>query len=302
MPMRDLGSRQRIPWLLVRLTRLVTDSPDRLWAGLWILGIGALWAWDAAFLNRPAYLRLQAAFVNTMAGATLTVLFTLVLGWSAGLVLDSLSRRSSRIPYLLLTFTLSLIRSLPQIVGILIGYVLLTIFIERDIVRSTYLHLIWTALLISVFTFLELTDLLRERIDQYRKTDFFNAMLCCGIPERRIINVDVLWKNSLAHIFQKLIATFGMAIFLQCSIDFIISVGLSMDVSLSNFSPTLGSLLASLDSKQDILAIGVALGRPGYAGELLFRHLQGISVAFLIVFSLVCMYKISNGIVRRYRL
>jgi len=78
--MRDFADQQQIPWFLVRLTRLVTDSPDRLWAGVWILGVGALWAWDAAFLNRPAYLRLQAAFVNTMAGATLTVLFTLILG------------------------------------------------------------------------------------------------------------------------------------------------------------------------------------------------------------------------------
>jgi len=300
--MRELAGQRQIPVLLSQLSRLTTGSPDLLWTTVWILGTGALWAWNAAFLNHPAFLRLQAAFVNTMAGATLTLLFTLLMGWSAGVLLDFLSRRPSRVPYLLLTFALNLIRSLPQIVGILIGYVLLTVFIERDIVRSTYLHLISTALLISVFTFLELADLVRERIDQYRKSDFFNAMLCCGIPERRIINVDVLWKNSLAHIVQKLIATFGMAIFLQCSIDFIISVGLSMDVSLSNFPPTLGSLLASLDSKQDILAIGVALTRPGYLGELFFRHLQGISVAFLIVFSLICMYKISNGIVRRYRL
>ena len=300
--MPELASQRQIPWLHSQLTRLATASPDRLWTGVWVIGLGAMWIWDAAFLNQPAFLRLQAAFVNTMAGATLTLLFTLLMGWSAGVVLDFLSRHSTRVPYLLLTFALNLVRSLPQIVGILIGYVLLTVFIERDIVRSTYLHLTSTALLISVFTFLELADLVRERIDQYRKSDFFNAMLCCGIPERRIINVDVLWKNSLAHIVQKLIATFGMAIFLQCSIDFIISVGLSMDVSLSNFPPTLGSLLASLDSKQDILAIGVALTRPGYLGELFFRHLQGISVAFLIVFSLICMYKISNGIVRRYRL
>ncbi|MCC6398937.1 MAG: ABC transporter permease subunit [Bacteroidetes bacterium] len=300
--MRELAGQRQIPVLLSQLSRLTTGSPDLLWTTVWILGTGALWAWNAAFLNHPAFLRLQAAFLNTMAGATLTLLFTLLMGWSAGVLLDFLSRRPSRVPYLLLTFALNLIRSLPQIVGILIGYVLLTVFIERDIVRSTYLHLISTALLISVFTFLELADLVRERIDQYRKSDFFNAMLCCGIPERRIINVEVLWKNSLAHIVQKLIATFGMAIFLQCSIDFIISVGLSMDVSLSNFPPTLGSLLASLDSKQDILAIGVALTRPGYLGELFFRHLQGISVAFLIVFSLICMYKISNGIVRRYRL
>ncbi len=288
--------------LLRFLRRVVKESPDRLWVIVWIAGITSLWAWDAMFLNQPAFLRLQAAFANSMIGAALTVLFTLVLGWSLGVALDTLHRRVNRVPYLLLTFVLNLIRSIPQIVGILIGYVVLTVFIEQDILRSASLQLVWTALLISLFTFLELADVVRERIDHFRKSDFFNAMLCCGIPERRIINVDVLWKNSLAHIVQKLIATFGMAIFLQCSIDFIISVGLSADVSLSNFSPTLGGLLATLDSKQDILAISVSLTRPGYAAELLTRHLQGISVAFLIVFTLVCMFKISNGIVRRYRL
>jgi ABC-type dipeptide/oligopeptide/nickel transport system permease subunit len=300
--MHEARSHHPADRLLRFLTGVVKDSPDRLWVIVWIGGITALWTWDALFLNEPAFLRLQAAFANTMIGAALAVLFTLVLGWSIGVALDFLQRRVNRTPYLLLTFVLNLIRSIPQIVGILIGYVVLTVFIERDILRSTSLQLVWTALLISLFTFLELADGIRERIEHFRKSDFFNAMLCCGISERRIITVDVLWKNSLAHIVQKLIATFGMAIFLQCSIDFIISVGLSADVSLSNFAPTLGGLLATLDSKQDILAISVALTRPGYVTELFVRHLQGISVSFLIVFTLVCMYKISNGIVRRYRL
>ncbi|RMF56578.1 MAG: hypothetical protein D6748_13145, partial [Calditrichaeota bacterium] len=85
-----------------------------------------------------------------------------------------------------------------------------------------------------------------------------------------------------------------------CSIDFIISVGLSTEVSSVNLPVTLGSLLAKIDSKQDILAIGHTLMNPGYIGNLFFEHLQGITVAFLIVFSLICMYKISNGFAERY--
>jgi hypothetical protein len=127
-------------------------------------------------------------------------------------------------------------------------------------------------------------------------------MLCCGIPESRIVNIEILWKNGLAHVLQKLIATFGMAIFLQCSIDFIVSVGLSREVALSNFPVTLGGLLATLDSKQDILAISTFLTNPGYIVRLATTHLQGISIAFMIVFTLLCVYKVSNGIVRRYRL
>jgi hypothetical protein len=101
---------------------------------------------------------------------------------------------------------------------------------------------------------------------------------------------------------QKAVSVFGRAIFLVCSIDFIISVGLSTEVSLTNFPPTLGSMLASLDSKQDILVIGSALTEPGLLPSLFFEHLQGIGVAFVTVFTLVCLYRISNGLVERHRL
>jgi hypothetical protein len=127
-------------------------------------------------------------------------------------------------------------------------------------------------------------------------------MLCCGISEGRIINREILWKNSRPHLMNKLVAVFAAALFLQCSIDFIISVGLSTDVSLSNFPATLGSVLAKLDSKQDILAVGAAVMNPSTLGSLFFRHLQGITVAFIIVFTLLCMHNISHGLVKHFRL
>ena len=127
-------------------------------------------------------------------------------------------------------------------------------------------------------------------------------MRVCGISENRIINYDILRKNSSIHILNKLIAIFGSAIFLQCTIDFIISVGLSTQISSVNLPTTLGSLLAKIDSKQDILAIGNTLTNPGYFSHIFFEHLQGVTVAFLIVFSLLCIYKISNGYTERNHL
>jgi ABC-type microcin C transport system permease subunit YejE len=154
----------------------------------------------------------------------------------------------------------------------------------------------------SLFIFIELVDLMRERIAYYQKLDFYHAMLVCGISESRIINFDILWKNSRIHIFNKLIAILGIAVFLQCSVDFIISVGLSTDVSSVDLPVTLGNLLAQIDSKQDILAIGYTITHPGYAVNLLFGHLQGVTVAFLIVFTLLSIYNISNGFAERHRL
>jgi ABC-type microcin C transport system permease subunit YejE len=158
------------------------------------------------------------------------------------------------------------------------------------------------ALIIALFVFLEIFDLLRERIHYFRRLDFFDAMRVCGITERYIINREIIWRSSRIHMMNKMIAIFGISIFLLCSVDFIISVGLSTDVSSVNLPVTLGSLLAKIDSKQDILAIGYSLTHLGYIIRLPFEHLQGISVSFIIVFTLVCMYQIGNGFARRHHL
>jgi hypothetical protein len=280
----------------------LASRPDLFWVGVWLAGLAAVWAWNASFLNAPAFALLQRAFFNSMLAGAVAVAGTLVLGWGTALALDTFHRHELRSLHLLTTFLLNLLRSLPQMIGILIGYVALTVLIANDVLRNPGLQVAWTALLISLVTFTELTDVILERIEHYRRTDFYNALLVSGMREARIVNVEILWTNSLAHVLHKLIQTFGMAIFLQASIDFIVSVGLSTDVSLSNFPATLGNLLATIDSKQDILAISVLFDDPSYLAVLPLRHAQGLSVAFLIVFTLYCVYRLGNALVRRYHL
>jgi ABC-type methionine transport system permease subunit len=274
---------------------------DTLWLLIWLVGLAVLGVWDTLFLNTPAFTLVRTAFANTLITCFLVVVLSVVMGWSVGVLLHFLETRY-RVLYLPTTFALNVIRSIPQIVGILIGYVILTLLIQQEILRSQLLQLAWMAFVISLFVFLEIVDLVRERIAYYSKLDFFHAMLCCGIREGRVINREILWKNSRSHLLYKAVSVFGAAIFLQCSIDFIVSVGLSTEVSLSNFPVTLGSLLAKLDSKQDILAIGRTFTNLTHLTSLLFQHLQGISIAAVIVFTLFCVYKISHGIVKRYRL
>lgn len=275
---------------------------DIRWFLFWVTGLLGLWLWDTLFLNPLAYELFRSAIVNTFVGALVAVILSLVIGWSVGIALYFLENGQARSLHLLLTFTLNLIRSIPQIVGLLIGYIILTLFIAYGILQSQLNQILWMAFIISIFCSLEVIDLITERIMHYRKSDYFHAMLCCGIKESRIINVEILWKNSLSHMIHKLVSLFGVVILLQCSIDFIISVGLSTDVSLSNFPVTLGSLLAKLDSKQDILAMGSILVDPTYASHILFQHLQGVSVAFIIVFTLLCIFQIADGLVRQYDL
>jgi hypothetical protein len=275
---------------------------DTRWLLIWIVGSIAIWTWDILFLNKPALIKVANGFANTFIIAILVVGFTLVLGWVGTLLLHSLSKRSNRTAYLFATFFLNLVRSVPQIVGILFAYVGVSLLAQNGVVTSKPLLFLIMAFSMSFFIFLELVDLMRDRIDHFMKLDFYSAMRVCGIPDRRIVNFDILWKNSRMHIQNKLIAVLGYAVFLQCSVDFIISVGLSSDVNDTALPVTLGSLLAKIDSKQDILAIGYTLTHPDYIGRLFLQHLQGMTIAFLIVFSLVSIYHIANGYAERHRL
>lgn len=278
----------------------LAGKSENVWLFGWMAGMMAVWAWDYFFLNAPALRQIESAFLNTGLVSLLAVFFALVWSWPTAIALHFME--PNRPVYIAVNFFLNIFRSIPQIIGVLIGYTVLTIFIEREILESPLTKLFGMALVISCFVFLELLDSLRERIRWFQRSDFYPAMLVSGIRESRIIQYDILWKNSRSHIINKLIALFGTAIFLQCSIDFIISVGLSTEVSSQNFPATLGSILAKMDSKKDILAIGNSLFNPGYIPRLFTTHLQGITVALLIVFSLLSIHMINKAYALRKRL
>lgn len=277
-------------------------AKDKLWTTIWIMGIAILAIWDLFFLNRPAYTKVITGFVNTISIATLVVIVTLFIGWSTTLALHYTARSTNRIVFFLLMFFVNIIRSVPQIVGILFSYIGIAALINLGILKNSITVFTAMAFCMSLFIMVEIIDLMRERIDHFQKLDFYNAMRVCGISENRVINFHILWKNSRLHIFNKLISIFGSAVFLQCSVDFIISVGLSTNVNAVMLPTTLGSLLAKMDSKQDILAIGTTLTNPSYIPNLFTTHLQGISISFIIVFTLYCIYAISNGYAERHRL
>lgn len=284
-----------------KIFKNVAENKTLSWSLTWVFSLLLLWLWDILFLNAPALRKLETAFINTFLIGIIVVGFSLLLAWLST-ILVHYSRENLRGVFVFpVNFMLNLMRSIPQILGILIGYMLLTVLLDSNSFNALQIILI-IALIISLFVFLEISDLMLERIDHFKKTDFYNAGRVSGVPEWHLINFDILLKNSWIHIFNKMISVFGMAIFLICSIDFIISVGLSTNVSAVNLPATLGSMLAEIDSKQDILAIGTTFLNPTYLPNLFFRHLQGISTAFLIVFSLFSIYKISVAFARKHQL
>ena len=286
------------PASVTALTNYLFTNRDHLWTGVWLGGILLTWIWNFNFLNTPARHQIESAFINMLIVSTLVIVVSTLLAWTYTMLFYFAFHPLK----LTANFILNLIRSIPQIVGILIGYIFITVLSQNQIMREDYLIISGMAIVLSIFIFPEIADLFIERISHFRRSDFYDAMLVCGIAEWHIVNREILLRNSISHIMNKLISVFGMAIFLQCSIDFIISVGLSTQISSVNFPVTLGSLLAKIDSKQDILAIGYSLTHWSHIDNLFFEHLQGITVAFLIVFTLLSLYHIANGYARRHRL
>lgn len=280
----------------------ILTSRDILWLGIWMVSVTAVGIWNVLFLNKPALDRIVTGFINTFTIACLVVAGTLAMAWLTTLLFHFLERSANRAGLYLLTFLCNLIRSIPQIVGILFAYIAIATLVTTGVIKSSMTVFFIMAISMSTFIMLEVVDLLRERINHYMKSDFFNALQVCGVSAWRIINFDILWKNSRIHIINKLISVFGSAVFLQCSVDFIISVGLSTSVNAVTLPVTLGSLLAKMDSKQDILAIGNTLTNPSYLPNLFFLHLQGITIAFLIVITLLAAYQISCGYAERNRI
>jgi hypothetical protein len=278
------------------------SARDVRWLSIWLAGLAIAGIWNLFFLNTPAYRKVLIGFANTMALATMVTACTLVFGWATALAIHLLRSRGMRAAVFAVTFGINILRSIPQVVGALLGYMLITNMLQSGAMSAAPAVFVSMALSISAFVFLEMSDLIMERIAYFQKRDFYNAMVSSGVPEARIVNFDILWKNSRLHIFNKMISVFGMAVFLQCSVDFIISVGLSANVNSIALPTTLGGLLAKIDSKQDILAIGHTLTHPGYIGNLFFSHLQGITAAFLIVFTLLCLHNIAAGFAERHRL
>jgi uncharacterized protein (DUF486 family) len=290
------------PGVRIPLSGLLAERKDLLWGILWFGGLALTWVWLGLYLNPPARILVGAACIHTFSGAVAAVVVALVIGWGTALFLHFLESTRRRGAYLAVSFALNLLRSVPQIVGMLIGYVIVTGLTLNEALTSDTSLILATSLVTALFVFQEVVDLIRERIRHFESLEFVSALLVCGIPSRVIINREILLKNSMAYLVQKSVALFGRAIFLICSIDFIVSVGLSAEVSLSNLPVTLGSMLAKLDSKQDILAIGTAFTDLRVVPTLFVEHLQGISVAFLIVYTLLCVYRIANGLMERYRL
>lgn len=271
------------------------------WLLGWVAGLALLYGWNAIFLNAPDFAMLFLALWRTLftSGLAVGVAFFLALIWI------HTEEWASRNGYTFFKAGLAqlddLIRTAPQIIGLLIGYTLMTIAIRSEHLMNPWSILTIMAVTLAVVMMHEWTELFRSRIAYYREKDLIPALRVCGIREGKIINRDILWYNSRTLILHKSVALFGTAFFLQSAMDFIVSVGLTSEIASSNFPATLGSILAKMNSKQDIMAIGIALTDFSMWPSLFTEHLLGISGALVVIWTLIAFFKAADVLGQKIR-
>lgn len=277
-------------------------SGDVKWLIILLAGLSALLAWDIFFLNKPAFSRVWSGFGNTLLVSLISLVTALLFSFGISSLITLSKWNENHKVTRIGEFILNLFRSVPQIIGLLTCFLILTLLVTSEMITGKFGVLTGFGISVGLVIFYEFSDMLLERVSWFEQSDFVNASRTAGVPDLHLLFVEIWWRNSRSHLINKLISGFGATLFLLCSIDFVLSVGLSSSVSAINFPPTLGSLLAHIDSKQDLLAVGILFSDPGYFPQLFTRHLQGFSVAFLIIFTLACLFKIGASYTRRKRL
>ncbi len=277
--------------------RELKKARDKFWATVFVSAMLVLFVWNSIFLNAPAFDKWITATANTYLLGVFSTALAFLFGGAFVAVRIHAENKNRSLALSVLRLVLDFLKSIPQIVWLLFGYVFL-IYNFSD----TPLRYAWLAFVLALVFANEVHDEIIGRINFFKKSGFYEAMLAAGISERRIILRDVLLLNSLPHLINRAIIVFASVVFLLCSADFIVSVGLSNELSLSSLPVTLGNVLANISSKEDILAAREVFANPLYLPKLFTANLQGVSAAFTLVFTLISAYKISNGLVERKKL
>ncbi len=281
-----------------KLWREFYSQKDKYWAALFFAAIFCLFVWNAIFLDAAAFGKWLRSTANTYSVGVTATAFAFL--FAKGFLFARLwsERNENRKAAAALQVFLDFLQSLPQVVFILFAYAIMIFYLPSVFT----LRIVWLAFALGVIFSKDVYDEMISRINYFKKTEFYNASLVAGIPEKRIVNRDILWLNSAPYLLNRAVVVFTSAVFLLCSADFIISVGLSPEISLTSLPATLGNLLANISAKEDLLAVRELFTNPFYLSALLTKHLQGFAAAFTLVFTIIAGYKISNGIVERKKL
>ena len=272
-----------------------TIRPHMFWFYIWTIGFSLMFFWCSLYLFEGSFDRLKLALLHSFFIALCSIVLALIFSWSLTLFREVNGYKKS--VNLVIDYLFNITNSVPQIIGLLLFY-----FIVVQIADNTFYILFLFSIGTALVIFKEMYELMSEQIRKYWPQEFVQSALTLGVKKSVIINFEILKKKSLEYISAKLLSLFGTSIFLQTSVDYIISVGLSRNINLIEYPLTLGNLLARSESKQDILAISRSIFSPSNIPSLFFEHLLGVSIAFFIIFSLFCFYKITSEYMRYHKL
>jgi ABC-type dipeptide/oligopeptide/nickel transport system permease subunit len=125
------------------------------------------------------------------------------------------------------------------------------------IVSGKYIPFLLMAIL-GILSAPKLAEILKFKISQYRKEDFYDAAVALGLSPAKVIGNHIIWYNARKSIFAELSYMFGYAILSEATLSFILhgsmgtgwqSWGDIINQELSSFSILVYNLFNSSDSQ-----------------------------------------------------
>jgi hypothetical protein len=265
------------------------QNRSKYWIFFFLISITVIFIWDKIYLNERSFTLVFNAYLNSILIAVLAIIIVISASWLLSL-LSSINNVLKQIVYFFMNQGILI----PQVLIVLFGQTILNILIVSGHLNNSIEYMIYSSIILSFSLLSESLTFFINRIELLKERGFYESMTSLNIRKWRIVHFDILWDNSRKIIITKAVSLFATVFFIQVIVDFIISVGLSRDLSQFNFPPSLGTVLADTTSKEDLLYVQHIIKNPSLIKNLFYRHLQGISLVAMLFVTLLSMVKYSS--------
>jgi len=177
------------------------SDPAKFWFRIMIVGLLLIYLWNAAFLYESGFKRWQAALFNSIFVSFVASLLSIFLGWFFSYYKYINEYLDKVVVSKTIIFFIDAIKSIPQVIGALTGYAILTNLTARDYNLSSFVLLILLSFILGLFLFVEAYDMFNERIAYYKDKDFISALRVLGMKESSIINKEILRYSKICFNF-----------------------------------------------------------------------------------------------------
>lgn len=141
--------------------------PHIAWLYIWIVGFSTIYFWCSQFLFDGSFSRLKEGLINSLIISVLSICFALFLAWI--MVQFSFRYRENKLVSAIILFFMNGLKSIPQIIGLLICY-----FLVVNSISSKWSMIGYFSVATCFMIFKEMYDLMYNKLSVTGVRNLYN--------------------------------------------------------------------------------------------------------------------------------